>query len=206
VTRRRTLLAVAACVLATLLVGVVGYLAIVGPQRHDGDRLASRIAAAQSQLAAAEAARTRTSGGDAAAVYRLARAMPLADDEPGILLDLGRLAAAGGVQLVSVKPAPKVVLADGSSAVPLTVVVDGRYLQVTAFLRELRLQVRSGRSGVVAAGRLFVVDRADVSLDTGNSVAATLQLNAFTYAAPATTTVTAPTAPAAGAVAAGSTP
>jgi Tfp pilus assembly protein PilO len=193
-----------------VVVGVAGYLAAVRPEQAHARRLQQRIADAQAQLLALERTRSSAAAVSPAELYQLARAMPIADDLPDVLLDLDRAAAAAHVQLVSVRPSPDTTLPDGSKAVPLTVVVGGSYAHATAFLRAIRGAVRRGPDGIVATGRLFAVDGVQLTLGDGNAVVATLQMNAFVYAPPAPTAATAtaattsPSTPAPGAEAVGS--
>jgi Tfp pilus assembly protein PilO len=207
VKRHPLLLKVGGLVLAAVLVAVAGWFALVAPQRSHAHRLSGRIDAAQAKLLELEAVRADAGRVSAAQLYQLARAMPAADDVPGIVLELDRTSTATGVRLLSVKPAARVAMPDGSYAVPVTAVIEGRYAKVTAFLTRLRRQVRSGAHGVAAAGRLFAVDQADLEVSDAG-VTATLQLDAFDYAAPApaspATTTTTPTT--SGAEAAGGTP
>lgn len=198
--RHRTLVRVSAFVALAAVAGAAGWFAAIAPQRAHAGTLGTQISAAQAQLVALEAAKDGTPGASATQLYQLARAMPANDDLPGILLALARLSQRADLQLVSVHPSPRVTLADGSAALPLSVVVAGRYGAVTALLHALHTQVRRGRSGVVAAGRLFVADGASLLLGQGDDVTATLQLNAFDYGAPpATTSVAGPAATATGA-------
>ena len=71
----------------------------------------------------------------------------------------------------------------GYSAVPMDVVVTGRYFGVQRFLRHLRTQAGVAGPHVHASGRLFSVD--SVSLAAGEEklpqLAATIHLNVFTY-------------------------
>jgi hypothetical protein len=170
---------------ATLAVAAVGWLALVAPARSHAARLATQIDDAQNQVVALEAAQARSPKAGARDLYRLERAMPTQDDMPGILLELDRLAGATGVSLQHLQPAARVTLADGSSALPLTVVVEGRYPAITAFLRRVRLEVSAGADRVVAAGRLFDTDQVTlVGAQGAAKITATLQLVAFDYAAP----------------------
>jgi hypothetical protein len=186
---------------------VVGYLAAVRPQRAHAGRLSAQIDAAQAQLVVLEESRSTARALSPAELYQLARAMPVSDDMPDVLLDLDRAAATAHAQLVAVRPSPDTTLPGGSSAVPLTVVVGGSYAHVTAFLRNVRHAVRLGHDGIVATGRLFEVDGVQLSLGDGNAVVGTLQMNAFDYAPPVAptttgaTTTAVPTTPGAEAVA-----
>jgi hypothetical protein len=170
---------------ATLAVAATGWLALVAPARSHASRLATQIDDAQSQVVALEAAQARSPKAAARDLYRLERAMPTQDDLPGILLELDRLARASGVSLQHLQPSARVTLADGSSALPLTVAVEGRYPAITAFLRRVRLEVSAGTDRVVAAGRLFDTDQVTLVGAQGDAkITATLQLVAFDYAAP----------------------
>ncbi|HEX7083352.1 MAG TPA: type 4a pilus biogenesis protein PilO [Gaiellaceae bacterium] len=200
--RRPLLVKAGALALVAILVAVGGWFALVAPQRSHARDLSGRIAAAQAKLLALEAIGTDSGRVSAAQLYQLARAMPADDDVPGILLDLDRASTAAGVRLVSIKPSQRVAMPDGSFAVPVTAVVEGRYAKVTAFLARLRRQVRNGAHGVAAAGRLFAVDQAGLQV-AGDGVTATLQLDAFDYAAPSPTTTTATPPSTPGAEAAG---
>ena len=211
---------VAALAGAGLLVAVIGYLAVVAPQRAKVGSLSSRVDAAQSALVAGQAARASAKQASAVELYALQRAMPLSDDVPGILLALDRLSGLSGVNLTSVQPAPRVALGDGSSAVPLKVTVDGKFTAIERFLKRLRRQVTLNKHGASAAGRLFAVDQIALNMATASagSITASLSLNAFDYGSPpspsatagtqaatATTTTTGvTTTPTPGAVAAGS--
>ena len=115
-----------------------------------------------------------------------------------MLRQLLRAANRSDVRLDSVTP-QAAAAKSGYSAVPINVVVTGRYFGVQRFLRELRTQAGVAGSHVHASGRLFSVD--SVSLAAGEAklpqLAATIQLNVFTYSgsAAAAAAATAPTAP-----------
>ena len=186
---------VAALAGAGLLVAVIGYLAVVAPQRAKVSSLSSRIDAAQSALVAGQAARASAKRASAVELYALQRAMPLNDDVPGILLALDRLSGLSGVTLTSVQPAPRVALGDGSSAVPLKVTVDGKFTAIESFLKRLRGQVTLNKHGASAAGRLFAVDQIALNMATASTgaITASLSLNAFDYGSPPSPSATAGT-------------
>ena len=100
----------------------------------------------------------------------------------GVLRQLLRAADRSDVRLDSVTP-QAAAAKSGYSAVPINVVVTGRYFGVQRFLRELRTQAGVAGPHVHASGRLFSVD--SVSLAAGDAklpqLAATIQLNVFTY-------------------------
>ena len=135
--------------------------------------------------------------GSGASASALAQAMPPQLDMPAVLRQLLRAANRSGVRLDSVTP-QAAAAKSGYSAVPIAVVVTGRYFGIQELLRELRTQAGVAGSHVRASGRLFSVD--SVSLAAGQAklpqLAATIQLNVFTYSGSAA--AAAPTTPATG--------
>ena len=99
-----------------------------------------------------------------------------------VLRQLHRAANRTDVRLDSVTP-QAAAAQSGYSAVPMDVVVTGRYFGVQRFLRHLRTQAGVAGPHVHAAGRLFSVD--SVNLAAGDKklpqLAATIHLNVFTY-------------------------
>jgi hypothetical protein len=83
-------------------------------------------------------------------------------------------------------------LSDGSSAVPLQIVLDGSYAGVEHFLARLRAAVRVVRGNARTDGRLFLVDQVQLTSSSGSAtpagpqseMSATLNLVAFDYVAP----------------------
>jgi hypothetical protein len=182
---------------AVAAVALVGWFGLVSPQRSKASDLDRQIALAKTQLAVAKATTDAGAGGkgSGASAPALARAMPQQVEMSAVLRQLLRAAGGSGVSLDSVTP-QTAAAKSGYSAVPISVVVTGRYFGVQQFLRELRTQAGVAGPHVRASGRLFSVD--SVSLAAGEAklpqLAATIQLNVFTYsgsaaaAAPATAT------------------
>ena len=178
---------------AAVLVGLVGFLVVVQPQRSKLSSVDDQIATQEVELANLH---TRTSNGkpnlQAAELFQLSRAMPDTVDQAGIVLALAQLSERAGVTLVDVRPSPAVVLSDGAQAVPLGVVVNGTWKQVAAFLKGVRDQVKSAGPRLSVAGRLFDIDNVEVATGSqaGSKTAptgpiqATLTLNAFVYGVP----------------------
>ena len=135
---RRRLLAVVGLVAGGLAVLVLGLVLVVQPQRDKVKTLHTQIDQAQTEIVSTQAARTGTSNVGATQIFQLSRAMPFSDDMPGILLSLSRTAAATSTALISVRPSTRMTLPDGSSAVPLQIVLDGSYAGVERFLQQLR--------------------------------------------------------------------
>jgi Tfp pilus assembly protein PilO len=182
--------------LAVAAVALIGWLGLVSPQRSKAANLDGQIAAARAQLVVAEATAQRQSGdtkkrGTSAGV--LARAMPRSVDMPAVLRQLTHASDQAKVRLDSVAP-QGTTPQSGYSTVPMQVVVTGRYFAIQGFLKRLRTQASVVGSNVRASGRLFDVD--SVSLAAGEDqlpqLAATIQLNVFTYSGSAATAAPAP--------------
>jgi Tfp pilus assembly protein PilO len=202
---QRTAVAIAAVGLVAVI--LVGWFAVVSPQRSKAAEVQGKIDESNSALALAKAL---NNGGQKKATAKearaLVRAMPDDARMSQILRQLSWAAKSTRVRVNSVTPSASAPLT-GYEAIPMTLVVEGRYLGITNFLGLLRTQVRAAGEQVHAKGRLYSVD--NIQFD-GNSdkqlLQATLTLNAYKYgsaAAPATgpadsstTTATASAAPA----------
>lgn len=182
-------------IVAIAAVALVGWFGLVSPQLSKASDLDRQIADAKTQLAVAKVTTDSAAAGKGrgASAGTLAQAMPQQLDMSAVLRQLLGAASRADVRLDSVTP-QAATAKSGYSAVPIAVVVSGRYFGVQQFLRELRTQAVVAGSHVHASGRLFSVD--SVSLAAGPAklpqLAATIQLNVFTYsgsvapAAPAT--------------------
>jgi len=173
-------------VLAVATVALIGWFGLVSPQRSTASDLDRQIAGTQTQLAVAKSSPAPGAGeggkSSGASTAALARAMPERAEMADVLRQLQRAARRTEVRLDSVTP-QAVAAQSGYNAVPMDVVVSGRYFGVQRFLRYLRMQAGVDGSHVHATGRLFSVD--SVNLAAGEKtlpqLAATIHLNAFTY-------------------------
>jgi Tfp pilus assembly protein PilO len=174
--RRASAIAVA---VAVVLVAAAAWFAIVSPKRSHASALKSDVAAAQGQLATAQQQAVVANKAAAAAALE---AMPSDADEPGLLDQLQSLGKKTGVTVATVTPNTGTAT---TTAVPLSVTVDGTYFQISSFLNKLRTQVRVGKGGrIVATGRLFDVQSVNIGASTGSGkLAATIAVNASLYAA-----------------------
>ena len=170
-------------VLLGLVVCAVGYFAVVAPERSKVGTLRDEIASAQTELIVAEGANARPTPFRASDLFRLAKAMPSANDMPGIVIELRNVAAQSSVELTSIRPGALVPLALGYSALPLAVTVTGRYAAVSRFMGLLRKDVRLlGATRPEVRGRLFDADSIQLQAAIkGDSLTATLALDAFVY-------------------------
>ena len=195
---RRRLLTVVGLIAGGLAVLLLGLLLVVQPERGKVKTLHGQLDEAQIAIASTQASRNGTTSTGATQIFQLSRAMPYQDDMPGILLSLSRTAAATSTALISVHPSPRMTLSDGSAAVPLQVVLDGKYSGVERFLQQLRAAVRVVRGTVRTDGRLFLVDQVQLTSSSGSptgtgpqsEMSATLNLVAFDYAPPVVTATT----------------
>lgn len=190
--RKKTLLIGAACAAGVLVVLVGGYMTLVSPKQSKAKSLRNEVADTQTKLSAAlVAARhpNRSSRSDAPDVFRLSKAMPDGVDIAGAILDLNTAARSTGVVLDGLTPAAPAEATNGYQSVPIQVMLHGRYPQFTRFLGALKqlVVVRDGR--VKARGRLFGVDSIQFAAgaDGFPQLAATLQLQAYTYSPAAAT-------------------
>jgi hypothetical protein len=173
----------ALAMVAVAAVALVGWFGLVSPQRSTASNLDRQIADAKTQLAVGRA--STHSGANKRSgplAPTLSRAMPQRTEMAGLLRQLQRAADRSEVRLDSVAP-QAATAKSGYSAVPMDVVVTGRYVGVQRFLRHLRTQAGVTGSHVRADGRLFSVD--SVNLAAGEAelpqLAATIHLSAFTY-------------------------
>ena len=177
------------------LIGAAGAMLLVMPQRSKIDKLNHQISAAQTQLASAQphATHAPTVKPGAADLFRLMEAMPDTDQMPTILIGLSRIAKDSSVGITSLDPQPLVQL-QGYAALPITMVIHGKYEDVTAFLRRLRTAVAAPNGHLQVSGRLFITNQVQMTSSDGRLVSATLNLDAFDYGGtlptPTTTTST----------------
>lgn len=185
---------IAGLVLAAVVVALAGYVLAVRPQSAKVRSLDAKIQLAQQQYQTLhDASSGRDKSLHAAELFQLSRAMPDGDDQPGIMLELSRLAAASSVKLLSVSIQSRVALTDGSSAVPMNVTVDGSWLGVAHFLHQVRNEVQMHGTALSIGGRLFTVDQIEIVPSPNKSgwVEGQLKMNAFDYGAPPSPTATA---------------
>jgi hypothetical protein len=180
-----------------LILGLLGYLVLVSPQKSKAAHLATQLDAARTQVVTAKARpKPVVPSAHAADIFRLTKAMPDSSDFSGVLLELARVARESSVSLQSVKPSPAVPMTQGYGALPLDVTVDGTFGHVSGFLQRLRQAVSIDRRGRLhVTGRLIVADQVGLTSSDGRTVQATLSMNAFVYGltpppAPTTTDAT----------------
>jgi len=186
-----------------LAVAAVGYLLVISPRRSESARLDSELVAVEQAIAthrlALRAAATRDPRDQFGRLVRLSKALPEVSDPASVLVELNHLASASGVEFESIAPQPAVA-GTGFHVIPIDIVVEGGYADVSRFLGRLRSQVAAGDGRLRATGRLYSVDHIELTEGTQKfpDVKASIKLNAFRYtavaaaAAPPTTTTPSP--------------
>jgi Tfp pilus assembly protein PilO len=196
------------------LVLAAGWFLLVAPERKQADDLAAKVAASQSELAQKRAELARPSAAvrvKADDLFRLSKALPTQVDSAGVMLDLDRMAKRNDLQFWAISPVQAVPTNDVLQQ-PYDVVVEGRFTNVSTFLKQIRKLVGVQHGRLAVQGRLYTVDQVKLEQPQGGAqfpvVRATVRVNAFgftpTTAAPGTTTPTTTTST--GTVAAGATP
>ena len=166
------------------------WLLYVSPHRSAASSAKDELAAAQSELLQAQIAAHRPSavgGTTASDVLRLAEAMPASGDLSGLVIELSRLAQESHVELRSISSATATDGPGGTTMVPVTVTVGGRFRQVTRFLQRTRTLVSMRGGRIHTKGRLFSVDSIELAESlTGGfpNLDATIILDAFAYDGP----------------------
>ncbi len=206
---------IVAAVAGLAAVLAAGWLLVVAPERKQADELAAKVTASQAELAEKQAELARPSAQvrvKADDLFRLSKALPGQIDSAGVLLDLDRLAKTNKLTLWGLTPAQPVPTADMLQQ-PYTAVLEGRFTNVSKFLREVRKLVGIQRGRLAVKGRVYTVDQVTLEQPAGGEtfpvVRATVTVNAYGFApttpvpgADGTQTTTTST----GTVAAGATP
>jgi Tfp pilus assembly protein PilO len=174
---------------AVLVYALVMWLLVVSPKRSEVASAKADVAAAELRLIEAKAAENRPGGAGVPVsdVFRLAKAMPESDDQPGLVLEISRVAKASGVTLRMIAPQAAAGGAGGATMIPVAVTVGGDYFDIARFLRRIRALVTVRDGKLRAAGRLFIVQNVGLveSISDGFPMLdATVTLNAYVYDGP----------------------
>lgn len=190
----RTALALGGAALLLVLLGL--WVLVVSPKRSEASDLKNEVATAQAELTQRKQDLARPSAAvtvRASDVFRLAKALPEDANIAGVILDVSQLAARHGLSLEGFQPTA-VVPVTGYYAQPLTVLVEGRFGDVSKFLADLRQLVRVKKGRLLVDGRLYSVSEVRLGKPEGEKgyplVRAGILLNAFGLLpnVPATTT------------------
>lgn len=177
---------IAAFVGLNLVLVLVGWVAVVAPQRHAAATAAASAQLVQNQL---DAYRPGSSGGPVtqpkvhtSCLYRLDTALPSQADQPNLLFELQRVATGSKVKVLGISPQPAQAMTGGYTVVPINLTLDGSYYAVTQFLHNLRALVSKGGGCPAAKGSLFAVTSVTFSgVEPNGNVPATAGIEAFYY-------------------------
>jgi hypothetical protein len=177
------------CAAGVFLYAVLLFVVYVTPKRSEVGRLQDEVAAAEVRLSEAKTASRRPprATSSVSEVFRLAKAMPATGDQPGLVLELSRLAERSGVTLRSITSQPSVAGAGGATMIPVVVTVGGSYGEITKFLERARKLVVVRRGRVRAIGRLFAVRGVDLVESVTRKfpeLDGTITLEAYVYDGP----------------------
>jgi len=191
---------IAAFVGINILLVVVGWVAVIAPQRSAAATAAAAAHLAQSQLGALQPGSSHGPGQKptvhTSCIYKLDTALPSQADQAGVLFELQRVAKASGVKVLGVSPQTAAATASGYTAQPINLDLDGSYFAVTRFLHNLRMLVPAGGACPAARGPLFAVTAVSFSgTEPDGDAPATAGIEAFYYGV--TAGATAPVTPAA---------
>lgn len=209
--------AIALIVGGDLLLLLLGWFMLVGPERATARSNARAAVAAEAQVIEAKrpAVTTPTTQPKqpeirTAYLYKLSKAMPMTTDMPNLLLELSQVVRSAGVGLSQLSPSPT----DPTGVTAITLSVAGDFYTLTDLLYRLRSLVAVRDGALDVSGRLFAVKSVALTPSgVGTELNANISLNAFTFGAAAaaaaalpsttaattTTTTTGETTPAASA-------
>jgi hypothetical protein len=182
-----------------LLAAVASFFLLISPQRSKASDLAKEADATRAEIARLrELAQQsqQTVPIRVADLFRLTKAMPSDVDMPGMILQLNRIARDTGIRFDSITP-QAATEADGAQAIPINLVFQGNYFELSDFLFRTRnlVGVRGGK--LDATGRLFVVD--SIAFSEGirkfPQIQATLTVSAYAYGSSGGATAPATPAP-----------
>jgi hypothetical protein len=186
-----------------LLAALAGYFLLISPQRSKVAELSKEAKSTQAEITRLRALAQQVQQAEpirVADLFRLTKAMPSDADMPGVILELNRIARNTGIRFDSITPQPPVAV-NGGQTIPISLVFQGNYFELSDFLFRLRNLVGVHAGKLDATGRLFVVDTVSFSEGVKKfpQIQATLTVSAYMYgtgATPVTPPVTPPVSPA----------
>ncbi len=182
---------------AVVLLAAVGYFGLVSHQQKKAKDAEQQVLVYEQQIqdltsqSRSAADQSKIMVADA---FRLTKAMPDSPDVGEIILELNDLARRAGIRFDSISPEATVVQS-GYEVQPIGVVFQGRFLELSEFLLQLKSLVLIRNQQLLATGRLFTVDKITFTQGDGGfpNISAALTIDAYIYtgaALPTTTTST----------------
>lgn len=174
-----------AIVVGLLLLALVGWFGVIGPQRSKAASLAVEIASVEAEIQQNRLLlrpKSKLIAVRLADVFRLSKAIPDEVDMPGILLELNRIAGQVGITFDSITP-QGTVATTSYQTVSVQVIFTGNYYELSDLLYRLRNLVEVHDGSLATTGRLFTVD--SIHFVEGKEkfpqLEATMVVNAFVY-------------------------
>lgn len=180
--------------IATVAVMIIMYTAIISPARSRAATASAALSSEQTAIAGDRAqlaqlqALAANQPAQLAKAFRVAQAIPLGPQTPGMILELQALAKASDVTLTSVRTISTTPV-NSLTATQYEVDVQGRFFNVDDFIYRVHHQVNVSSNGAVAIkGRLFAITGLQLTLagasgtatpGSSNSVIAALQVITF---------------------------
>lgn len=174
-----------------IVLAAAGYFLLIGPKKSEAASLSKEITQLNKQIQDAQGQAAQAAGLSKILVadyYKLQTAMPGEPKVDELSLQLFSVAQAAGIRFDSITPG---TIADTATyqVIPITLVFQGNFYDLSNFLYRLQSLVLVENHKLSATGRLFTVD--EVSFAEGENgfprIAATLQIDAYTFGHPATT-------------------
>jgi Tfp pilus assembly protein PilO len=175
-----------------LLLLLVGWFLLIGPQRATAASITQATAAVEAQLVEAKRPVVKVKPPSAivqpeietADLYSLAKAMPSEVDQPNLLLELDQIARDAGIDVTTISfGTAQESLADGFSTVGINVTFTGDFYSITDYLYRLRSLVTVRNGALQTSGRLFSVGTVGLTpAATGSSkLSANITVNAYVF-------------------------
>jgi type IV pilus assembly protein PilO len=196
--RSRTSLWLVATVLVSALLMVAGWFLLISPRQAQASELREENVSAQEnndllELKIAQLkAQSATLSEAEAELATIQRQMPDSAQMPQLVRDVNRIADETGVELTSVAPGQATALSEESSTtqdssgsatttskvvqIPLSIVVEGDYFQVVAYLQKLQTQLN--RVILVTGIAITEADTSEPDADT-DTISVTITGSAF---------------------------
>ena len=168
----------------SVLVLLVGFLAVVKPKLDEAGRLARQADDVRSQIddARRAAVPTKEEAIRVADLFRLSRAMPDRPDVPDVLLQLSQIASETGITFKTFSPGETESLGSYTK-LPIQLVFEGNFYDVSDFLYRARNLVDVHAGQLTVNGRLFSID--SLAFGEGDSkfpkVEAQLTIDAYVF-------------------------
>ena len=186
-----------------VLLLLLGWFMLIGPQRATVTAIVQATSAAEVQI---QAAKTPVKVVKPAAIvqpeiktadlYSLAKAMPSTEDMPNVLLQLDQIARSSGVKLSSISPGPSSP-SGAFSTTAINLAFSGDFYSLTDMLYRLRSLVSVHNGALQTSGRLFAINSVGFTpTGVGADLNATVIVDAYVYGGAPVTPV-APPVPAA---------